>query len=108
MNILSDELQAELATTVLDAESRYIEVIIDQDIRKNRVEATPEIEETAQPKAESNRKNITNAKRKLDLAINQEDMAEANLNRYNELLAGATDVRGNCLPLVVLINQLLS
>ena len=81
-----EDVQNELTSSVLDNSTRYVEVIIDQDVRLGLVDTVPKKqEETGPPKSDFRTKDVNSARLKLDEAIANEAHAEDNLARFNEL-----------------------
>ena len=87
-----DDIQAELASATLDNTNRYVEVIVDQDVRQNLIQVPVQQKEKGpEDKSRLRMKDVNHARRKLDTAIRHEDMAEENFLRLQALNNGEAE-----------------
>ena len=97
MTTNTDEVQSDLAAINLDTDSRFVEVIIDQDIR---LSLNKEIDPSTLDKHEAPNgpdfllKDVNIARKKLDVAVREENFAESNLLYFKQKEAGTLDPQG--------------
>ena len=92
-----DEIQTDITALSLDTESRYLEIIVDQDIRKGRVQkpVVEPIQEIVVAPKNFGLKDINQARRRLEQAVEAEETAESSLARFEEITTNPTAKEGN-------------
>ena len=80
------EATPETVNFSLNKERRFIEVVVDQDVRLGRVVAHEEVEQVIVGSSEFDRKDANQARHKLEEAAHNEEMADQNVNRLMQIL----------------------